>query len=188
MAVRDAVKLDALELLQRLWDYPEPPRRATSMEIDELGKAIEVPIPDEVREWLSVCNGSGLIGGFYGTASGAGYSIAYVLDLCPDWKAKGWIPVAGDGCGNEYILSTRPEDGVGNPVFFIDSSIDPQRIHYVVASGLWHFLRFIYLDELGDHSWPFDKAAVVSQDPSIVTCTNHPKPWEAEEASRAENA
>src|SRR5690242_1499034 len=43
-------------------------------------------------------------------------------DSFPQWAEKGWLPVAGDGCGNCYVLTA---DGT---VGFVDTMKDPGRI------------------------------------------------------------
>jgi hypothetical protein len=40
-------------------------------------------------------------------------------DLFPGWVEQDWLPVAGDGCGNCYVLTA---DGI---VGFIDTMKDP---------------------------------------------------------------
>ncbi len=51
-------------------------------------------------------------------------------DLFPGWAELGWLPVAGDGCGNLYVLA---EDGT---VGFVDTMKDPCRLDRQVASDL----------------------------------------------------
>ena len=65
------------------------------------------------------------------------------------WRDRGWLPVAGDGCGNQYVLVSHG-------------------IAYVVASDLWTFLRFLLLRETGDGRWPFDRRAVIAADPELA--------------------
>jgi hypothetical protein len=45
-----------------------------------------------------------------------------VLALYPDWQSTDWLPVAGDGCGNYYMLLG---DGT---VGFVDTISDPAAI------------------------------------------------------------
>jgi hypothetical protein len=98
----------------------------------------------------------------------------------PSWKDKGWIPVAGDGCGNYYVLATRGSgvETAKRPIYFVDTSMDREKPAYVVASDLWHFLRFILRDELGRDYWPFKKYRVLEEDPDLEEAPGAPKPWD----------
>ena len=55
-------------------------------------------------------------------------------NLFPGWAELGWLPVAGDGCGNYYVLV---EDGT---VGFVDTMKDPDRLDRQVASDLLSFM------------------------------------------------
>jgi hypothetical protein len=56
--------------------------------------------------------------------------VASRRDPYPEWAQLGWLPVAGDGCGNSYILR---EDGT---VGFVDTMQDPGKIDRQAASDL----------------------------------------------------
>ena len=93
------------------------------------------------------------------------------------WKSKKWIPIAGDGCGNYYLLATSHEYGRGRPVFFVDTHEDPNEPSYLVASDLWHFMSFLLRKELGESAWPFRKEFVVEEDPAIESYHGLRYPW-----------
>ena len=93
----------------------------------------------------------------------------------------------GDGCGNYYVLSMHSQYVTGTPVFFINTMADPNEPRYVVASGLWQFLRFYlrsqlhlleYESSLALEYWPFNMGRVLEDDPALSDITDIPKPWE----------
>jgi hypothetical protein len=79
---------------------------------------------------------------------------------------RGWLPVAGDGCGNVYALITL--GSLAGKTAFIETTTDPDRIDYLVASALWRFLRFLLGRETGERGWPFHAAFVQSVDPQLT--------------------
>jgi hypothetical protein len=88
------------------------------------------------------------------------------------WSTAG--RTTGDGCGNMYVLITHgPLTG---KVAFIETTTDPDRIDYLVASDLWHFLRFLLARETGERGWPFHAAFVQSIDPHLTDSTDL-LPW-----------
>jgi len=99
------------------------------------------------------------------------------LDLFPAWKKKKWIPIAGDGCGNYYIVPTQQEFGPGNPVLFIDTIWSTESAQFVVASGIGYFLLFLLEKELGKTGWPFDEQHVALLDPGIKLTCGVALPW-----------
>ena len=59
----------------------------------------------------------------------------------------GWLPVAGDGCGNYYVLR---EDGT---VGFVDTMQDPGKIDRQAASGLlWFMIGLLEHDQEADRA------------------------------------
>jgi hypothetical protein len=88
------------------------------------------------------------------------------------------LPIAGDGCGNLYVLALKdPVDG-SHPVLFMDVSEDDSRPAYVVASCIWRFVRFLLRREQGFSYWPFEKNRVLEEDPEIEKCSKWARPWE----------
>jgi hypothetical protein len=55
-------------------------------------------------------------------------------DLFPEWAEMGWLPVAGDGCGNCYVLTA---DGT---VGFVDTMKDTGQIDRQAAGDLLSFM------------------------------------------------
>ncbi len=108
----------------------------------------------------------------------------------PEWKEKGWIKVADDGCGDPYVLDTAITVGDTHPVYFIDHETYEGEADYVVASGLWIFLRFLLSDDLEsqidfkqsiphESLWPFDKRFVLAEDPALTHYTGTiPLAWD----------
>jgi hypothetical protein len=89
-----------------------------------------------LRIWLSVCRGARIgPGGVFGPRpDDPGIDVASRRDPFPDWGQLGWLPVAGDGCGNYYVLS---DDGT---VGFVDTMQDPGKIDRQAASDLLSFM------------------------------------------------
>jgi cell wall assembly regulator SMI1 len=99
-----------------------------------------------------------------------------IYDLYPNWKAKRWIPVAGDGCGNYYVLVHGEHERT--PVVFVDVMENSDEPAFVVASSLWQFLDFLFRKDLGMSRWPFDKTEVTETDAKILE-TDFVLPWNA---------
>ena len=149
--------------------------------LDSLSRAVELPIPAQLREWLMLCNCAPLgPGGVFGICKGSRHrDMEYLLGVFPAWKEQGWLPVAGDGVGSFYVINTHPTRTLSHPVYFVEES-DYERVAYVVASGIWPFIWFYLQEELGDDFWPFDRSRVLRADPALETCTDLKKPWEVE--------
>jgi cell wall assembly regulator SMI1 len=165
-----------LERVPRSPDHPAP-GGADPAEIEALGGRLGMPLPAELAAWLAVCRGEPIAcGGVYGIRPDLDYAdLEAALALQPEWLDSGWLPVAGDGCGNHYVLLTKgPRTGF---VGFIDTAADPDRIDYLVASGLWRFLRFLFEEDLGRKGWPFDRNLVLAEDPNLTTAPADLLPW-----------
>ncbi|MBI3862417.1 MAG: SMI1/KNR4 family protein [Planctomycetia bacterium] len=171
---------DVLALLERIQWPPGTTQAsmATRTAAAEFSERLDVAIPDDVVQWLTVLNGARIgRGGVFGIRPDDDYcDIEAMFNVYPGWKTKGWIPIAGDGCGNYYVIIP---DETCFPVCFVDTMADSERPTYVVASGTWQFLRFLFEDELHPSGWPFDRAFVLSRDPEIQRCTIAPLPWNA---------
>src|SRR5581483_10843838 len=85
----------------------EAPRGARPDEVDGLAARLGCGIPPVLRAWLSVCRGAGIgPGGVFGPRPDEpSLDMACRRDLFPQWAGPGWLPVAGDGCGNCYVLA-----------------------------------------------------------------------------------
>ncbi len=99
-----------------------------------------------------------------------------ILADYPQWREERWIPVAGDGCGNYYLLV--PEPGRSCSVCFIDTISSPSELAYLAASDLWHFLTFLLQAEPEATGWPFNEEFVCGADPEIVACNAAVLPWQ----------
>ena len=100
------------------------------------------------------------------------------LSQFPDWKKREWIPVAGDGCGNHYIIPTQNEFGLGNPVVFVDVGRAVESPSYVVASDIDHFVLGTLRKEMDDTGWPFNRERTLAFDHRISDFHAVPFPWE----------
>jgi len=160
-----------------------------------------VVLPDNLREWLLLYGQredtwlNGLTdrkpqNGIPGTFASYG----------DEWP-RSWIPVAGDGCGCYYILDLYQQIGDSHPVFFWDHETDWDRLDYIVASGIWPFLRFYLLRAIFEHEigtelhwegdqlvvdrcfyWPFERDSVLRDDPQIADYAGPvPFPWDEDE-------
>jgi cell wall assembly regulator SMI1 len=97
--------------------------------------------------WLGVCNGPFVgPGGLFGVdAERDSLDIRHVMGRFPNWADLGWIPIAGDGSGNYFVLLPNPHKDV---VAFVDATLDPYATGYVVASDLPRFLVALLKSEV----------------------------------------
>jgi cell wall assembly regulator SMI1 len=168
---------DVRSLLERLpRQNPERPiRGATAAQIDQLEQDLGRSVPASLRAWYAICGGIHCApGGLLGPAAqDSDVDIREVMSWPTHvgWAAAGWLPVAGDGNGDYYVLDTTrahlPND---DAVFFVDQS-EPDDLAYIVGSSLPRFLVFLMEHELESTGWPFDRAYVVARDPGIEAVT-----------------
>ena len=166
-------------LLQQLPRAPEQPfpGAASEAELTDLARRLKTGLPQDLAAWLRVCKGEAIgPGGVFGARpDNEANDMAARLALYPQWRSKGWLPVAGDGCGNCYVLLTAgPLTGF---VAFVDTADAPARLDYVVATRLWRFLLFLFRRELGASGWPFDPRAVLAEDPGLAKAPTELLPW-----------
>jgi hypothetical protein len=121
----------------------EAPRGASPAETDSLQARLGCGIPPVLRAWLSVCRGAGIgPGGVFGARPDEPHlDMSWRRDSFPEWAEQGWLPVAGDGCGNYYVLAA---DGT---VGFVDTMKDPGRIHRQAAGDLLSFMTDLLADD-----------------------------------------
>jgi cell wall assembly regulator SMI1 len=114
-----------------------------------------------------VCKGEAIgPGGVFGARPDREFlDIAACLGLHPHWRFRNWLPVAGDGCGNYYVLVVT--GSLAGFVGFIETIADDDAIDFVVASSLWQFLFFLFARELGEQGWPFEARSVLAEDPDV---------------------
>lgn len=169
-----AAKLNLIE--------PTLPPGAGDAEIAGFEIRTGLTIPPAFREWLKFTNGPTIgAGGVRGVqTSHEADDIESHYDWHPEWREKGWIPIAGDGCGDYYVIATQEHNSQGHPVFFIDCHLDPLTPAYIVASNVLSFLRFYLRRDLGERGWPFDRAKMLAEDPAIAEPTTADLPWEAD--------
>lgn len=155
------------------------PEGASDEQIESAEARNGTRFPSKFRDFLGYLNGPRIgPGGILGVSrEGPELDVCQLLDSYPAWKSLGWIPVAGDGCGNYYVLATR--GSAEPPVGFVDTTASPNEIAYVVASDFWHFLDFLLRKDLRLTGWPFAIDDVIDSDPSIIGCKIAPLPWES---------
>jgi hypothetical protein len=162
---------DVLALLGRAPRPPEEPAPAgaTRDDLEVLRRRLGFDIPRDLEDWLLLANGTHAgPGGIYGAnTTNENLDIAFHLDLYPSWRAKRWIPVAGDGTGGRYVIDADHAYADRDAVYFIDTSDSIDEPAYIVASDLPHFLQFLLEKELGSKGWPFDQEYVTARDPRI---------------------
>lgn len=160
------------------------PDGATEAQIDAFERRFEITFPDPLRTWLKFSNGAPIGRGglckLDESDSVGSVGWHYTYPATANWKERGWIPVGGDGCGNEYVLATMVVDGPGMPVLFIDCSLDHETPAYVVSSDLWHFLLANLDNEIERNGWPCKKEPVLTSDPGLVNYHTWPKCWEVD--------
>jgi cell wall assembly regulator SMI1 len=174
----DLVRQEVVHLLREAQRAPEQPfpGGADDAELSELQGRLGLPMPTTLIDWLRICKGEAIgSGGVFGARPDQpDLDIAHDLSMHPGWRARSWIPVAADGCGDYYVLVGHGE--LAGHVGFIDQA-ELDEIDYVVASDLWLFLRFLLLRETGDRRWPFDRQTVLSTDSAMARVPRELQPW-----------
>ena len=181
---------------------------ASSGEIDDFERRVGLDLPDDLRDWLGFRNGTYLgEGGTWGVRPGIVHlDIESALDALRgqvEWGIEqlrhsrashdhlmSLLPVASDGCGSSYVIDVDGTCGIPGAVLFLDhETFAKDWPDYVVASGMWHFVRFMLerdrdIDlETFDHPWPFDEAWVLRRDPKLSACRHELLPWITNAAS-----
>ncbi|MDT5028557.1 MAG: hypothetical protein QOE61_4983 [Micromonosporaceae bacterium] len=169
------------EVVRLMLEATRPPEEpypggATDDELRDLERRTGRPLPEPLLDWLRACKGEAIgPGGIYGARPDEpDHDIAHVLSMFPRWRDTGWIPVAGDGCGDYYILVTS--GSLAGHVAFVDQA-DMTSIDYLVAGDLWRFLRFLLQRDAGDRRWPFDQQMVLAADPALASAPSALLPW-----------
>lgn len=140
---------DLRGLLQLLEVVPRPPGGESWSGIDpgllpELASELGSAVPAELASWLAICNGvMAGPGGIYGfKTQDRNLDLTVVQADWPGWAARRWIPIAGDGVGDAYVLVANG-GSLDGMVCFVDCSDDPDAVAYVCGSSLARFLRFL---------------------------------------------
>jgi hypothetical protein len=188
----DSLELEVMRLLRVVRPLGDGPVRAAPVSADDtlrFERKYDLDLPAELKAWLRRCDGAAVNpGGIYPlfSRSSEEVSIDWYLTSYPEWRARGWLPVASDGCGDVYVLATSLGAPHGtHPVFFLDQA-DWETPAYLVASGLWRFLFLLLKSEVlhanGERVyWPFDREAVLAEDPDLASCRGIPLPWDVAE-------
>ncbi|GAA3247661.1 SMI1/KNR4 family protein [Dactylosporangium siamense] len=138
---------EVLRLLPQAQRAPEQafPGGAGDRELADLQRRLGGPLPAVLTDWLRVCKGEAICaGGVYGARPDQPFlDIAERVAPFPQWRDLGWLPVAGDGCGNVYVLLTRGD--LAGQVAFVDTMSDPGSIESITADSLWTFLRWLLI-------------------------------------------
>jgi hypothetical protein len=114
----------------------DAPEGASAAELAVLSDRLGRSLPLALRSWLSVCRGAAIgPGGVFGQRPDRpDLDMPRIGDLFPEWRMLGWLPVAGDGCGNYYVLAL---DGT---VGFVDTMSDPGKLERHVSGDLLSFM------------------------------------------------
>ena len=114
----------------------DPPEGASAAELAVLSDRLGRSLPPVLRSWLSIFRGAAIgPGGVFGQRPGRPHlDMVRIRDLFPEWQPLCWLPVAGDGCGNYYVLV---EDGT---VGFVEPMSDPGRLERQVSADLLSFM------------------------------------------------
>ncbi len=178
-----SIRKEVLELLTKVPVPPEDstPAGVTDEQLNQFEATNGITIPRLLREWLLMANGPCVgPGGVVGiTTKRESQDAESILGNYPEWREKGWFPVAGDGCGNYYVVATRNDYGDGEPVLFVDINDDSSEPAFLAASNTWSFLRFLLQKELDETRWPYSESEVIRDDPEITSFAGVSLPWDA---------
>jgi len=123
----------------------EPPHGALPTELEVLAGRLGQPLTLPLKTWLSICNGAAIgPGGVFGQRPDRHFlDMVKIRELCPAWRGLGWIPVAGDGCGNYFVLTP------GATVGFVEPMSDPRILAGQVAPDLLSFMTDLLAADQG---------------------------------------
>ncbi|SRR5260370_15391812 len=177
------------ELIDLARRAPAPPGQdlvgASEEEIDGLESEIGRSLSPASRGWLRAVNGAMLgPGGIFGVRKAKDFlSIRKHLNIYPEWRTKGWIPIASDGVGNYWVVIPQGPDGNPDWVAFIDIHEDPGSIDRYFASSVPRFIKFLLESELGERRWPTDRAYDLEHDQALIAAPEEKAPWSPRLAS-----
>jgi hypothetical protein len=124
-------------------EEPEP-SGSTPADLATLEQRLGLPIPADLLTWLLVCRGAAIgPGGFFGhRPDRPSLDMPTMLESFPEWRIRGWIPVAGDGCGNFFVLTASGHIG------FVDTIADPSALDGEATETLLAFVdRLLSADQ-----------------------------------------
>lgn len=155
------------------------PTQLNQISLNSFEEKYNLKITESVIEWLNFSNGSFAgQGGIFGLNNEPDFlNLETYYDLYPEWIKLRWLPIAGDGCGNYYIININHASIFKDYIFFIDTSNSIETFTYVVASNIWYFLYFIIKSEKKEIEWPFNKKEVLNIDPYLSVSAYSFLPW-----------
>jgi cell wall assembly regulator SMI1 len=171
-AIRRELALATLPPLETL------PAGLSEGEIQHAEARLGRGLPAAFRAWLKIANGPCIgPGGFFGfNTSRPGLDVERLLQRHEAWGTRGWLPVAGDGCGNFYITLNESSDP---PIGFVEA-VGDDRLSFVVASRMTLFIRLLLEKQRGVlPRWPFEPGVVLKLDPQLAELERQWRlPWQ----------
>jgi cell wall assembly regulator SMI1 len=155
------------------------PEGVNNDDIMKLEKDIGFPLPETLKQWLTVTNAPCVgTGGFIGISpKRKSLDIYSIYENYPNWKSHQWIPMANDGSGNFYVavIDKSEVEAIG----FIDTMENLTHLAFVVASDIIIFIKMFIMMQSGERRWPYNKKFVVEKDPCILNKRHiAPMPWQ----------
>lgn len=69
--------------------------------------------------------------------------IKQILNLYPQWLLMNWIPIAGDGSTNLFVVDVAKNENKRHPVYYVDTQESPDKPTYIAASGALNSFNFL---------------------------------------------
>jgi hypothetical protein len=171
------------ELIELTCRVPMPPgyelpHGATEDELTEFESRTGLSLVAEHKDFLRRINGAMIgPGGVFGVRNASDVlSIEEYLKIFPEWRERGWVPIASDGVGNYWVVTDGP-DGSAGWVAFVDVHLDAHSVGYYAASSFNRFLNFLIRSELGEYEWPPRQEYAMQWDPRLVELPSSVRPW-----------
>lgn len=175
--------VDVLRLLPEAGHRPgDTIAGATDADLDDLSSAFGRPLPDDVVAWLRLCNG---------TLAGEGgiFSVSRIIEELEFWpvhRVRGGLPIAGDGCGNTYVVDSTAGSAVG----LFEPIASDEELQCYFSSNLRAFLGRWLRKEIANtrarrarpqhrdyDPWPLEASEAVQLDSELANLS--PLPWDA---------
>lgn len=143
----------------------------------------DLPLDGVLREWFEFCNGVS-IGpeALYGLEqSEPDLDVDVRRSLGVGWAEAGWVPVAGDGFGNSYVVDMAGKTVQSHQAVIFVEAVDPLEPVYAIASNMWTFVeKYVRRDEPGSSGWEvWDLTSAMRSDPELADVRGVvPMPWE----------
>ncbi len=160
------------------------PVGASVKQIEAFERRIGLTLPPTYKNWLSRFNGAPIgPGGIYGVDCPYMY-----WDLESNQNADkpricrtGWLEIAGDGCGNSYVLAAKGGFDLLEPIFFQQALFhrSEHKATFIAASNMLAFVAGLLLREMEVFHWPFDREKTLQLDPEIGIARGIQFPWDA---------